>query len=498
MNHWIVAPIILPAVAGALLALVSGRIALERTIGVASTAALLAVAVVLAGIASDGGYTVYALGDWRPPFGIVLVLDRFSALMLLLTAVLALGCLVAAVGATDRRGPLFHALFQFQLMGVNGAFLTGDLFNLFVFFEVLLIASYGLLLHGRTDGRLKAALHYVALNLLGSGLFLVGVAVLYAVTGTLNMADLAMRLPQLGADDAVLARAGGLILLVVFGLKAALFPLALWLPGTYAAASAPVAALFSIMTKVGVYAILRLLITIFGLEAGTLAPLLATALGLAALATMAVAALGLLAAAHLARMAAFLTLLSVGTILAVVVVREPGTLGAALFYLVHSTLASALLFLVVGEVARQRGDDRLRRSGALAQPVAVGSMFLLAAAMIVGVPPFSGFLAKAMLLQASVGSGLRALVWTAILASSLLALLALTRAGVTVFWACRREVAGGATAGVPGLLGSAGLIACLLALMVLAQPVRDYTDGVAAQLRDAQGYASAVLATGGR
>jgi multicomponent K+:H+ antiporter subunit D len=258
-----------------------------------------------------------------------------------------------------------------------------------------------------------------------------------------------------------------------------------------------VAALFAIMTKVGVYAILRLLVTIFGLEAGTLAPLLANALGLAALATMVVAALGTLAATHLGRMAAFLTLLSVGTILAVVVTREPGTLGAALFYLVHSTLASALLFLVVGEIASQRGDDRLRRSGALAQPVLVGALFLLAAAMVVGIPPLSGFLAKAMLLHASVGSGLRAVVWTAILGSSLLALLALTRAGITVFWACRREIPG-SPAGLPGLLGSGALIACLLALMALAQPVKEYTDGVAAQLRDARGYANAVLATGGR
>src|SRR5690606_16477118 len=192
------------------------------------------------------------------PFGIVLVLDRLSALMLALTALLAVPVLWFACRGDDRRGPNFHALFQFQLMGINGAFLTGDLFNLFVFFEVLLIASYALLMHGQGKARAKAGLHYVVLNLAGSSLFLFGLGLMYAATGTLNMADVGRLVSNGAVSSPLLLQVSAALLLIVFALKAAVLPLSFWLPGAYAAASAPVAALFAIMTKIGLYAIWRL------------------------------------------------------------------------------------------------------------------------------------------------------------------------------------------------------------------------------------------------
>lgn len=204
--HLMIAPILLPALAGMLLLLMHRAEGLSRVIGLLATALLVPLSLLLYQQAGGGDIGVYRLGDWPAPFAIVLVLDRLSALMLVLTAVLALPALLYAVRGDDQRGPGFHALFQFQLMGLNGAFLTGDLFNLFVFFEILLIASYGLALHGQGRERVRAGLHYVVLNLIGSSLFLIALALIYGTTGTLNMADFAVRAAGL-APPAQIGRA---------------------------------------------------------------------------------------------------------------------------------------------------------------------------------------------------------------------------------------------------------------------------------------------------
>ena len=323
--------------------------------------------------AASGPLTVYPLGGWQAPFGIVLVVDRLSALMLALTAI-AVPVLWYATAGWDVHGRYFHALFHFQLMGLSGAFVTGDLFNLFVFFEVLLIASYVLLLHGQGCQRFKAGLHYVVLNLVASALFLIGLAVIYGVTGTLNMADLALRVAKLGAQEAVLLKAGAMLLLVVFGLKAAIVPLYLWLPGTYAAASAPVAALFAIMTKVGVYSIIRVHAVILGEGAGHAAMAAAPWLLPIALITTILSVLGALAAHSLARLVSYLTVASVGVILVGVGLFTPAAMSAAMYYMVHSTLVIAALFLLVELVASQRGDaeDKLQPASPVAQPVLLG------------------------------------------------------------------------------------------------------------------------------
>ncbi|MBL8361169.1 MAG: monovalent cation/H+ antiporter subunit D, partial [Rubrivivax sp.] len=343
-GHGVVLSIVGPLVAGALILLLErARSRWAARLGLASTLALLVLAAALVRQADGGAVQPYLLGNWQAPWGIALALDRLAALMLLLTAAVATGALVYAMAGEHARGAHFHSLFQFQLMGLNGAFLTADLFNLFVFFEVLLAASYGLLLHGANRARLQASVHYVTFNLTGSALFLIAVSLLYGVTGTLNMADLAVRLAALPPQDLRLAQAAALMLLVVFAVKAALLPLYFWLPDTYAAASPPVAALFAIMTKVGVYAIARTTTLVFG--GGALAGIATPLLPLLALGTLVLAAIGVLAARRLRALVAYLVVASAGTLLLAVGLGTPGTLAAGLFYLVNSTLVAAAWFL---------------------------------------------------------------------------------------------------------------------------------------------------------
>jgi multicomponent K+:H+ antiporter subunit D len=474
------------------------RLRWRRRISMASVLLGAVMAVGLVVRASSGELMVYRLGEWPAPFGIVLVLDRLSALMVLLTSCVAAPVLWYATGGWDARGRYFHALYQFQLMGLCGAFLTGDLFNLFVFFEVLLIASYVLLLHGLGRERLRMGLHYVVLNLAGSGLFLIGLAMLYAVTGTLNMADMALRVAQLSGDSALIARSAALILLVVFGLKAALVPVYFWLPGTYASASAPVAALFAIMTKVGVYSIIRTHWGIFGLEAGEASLAAQGWLLPLALTSSVLGVLGALSAHTMGRLVAYLTVSSVGTILAGVGLFTPETLSAALYYMLHSTIVIAGLFLLVELMAAQRGEamDRLRPATAVQEPVLLGSMMIFGAASAAGLPPLPGFLGKLMMLESSAALAAQPWVWTVVLGVGFFTIIGLARAGVIVFWHIQPEPSTVAvSSGSSSKLLSATwlLMALTVALAVFASPVKRYTDATALQLRDKAAYADAVL-----
>jgi multicomponent K+:H+ antiporter subunit D len=245
MSHWIIAPVALPALVAALMVIgLRGQLSLQRIASLATILALNAIAVALLWSATQHGPEAYFLGDWPAPFGIVLVLDRLSALMVALLALLGLISTLYAIGSGwDAKGAHFHPLLMFLLMGIGGAFLTGDAFNLFVFFEVLLIASYGLMIHGGGAARTRAGIQYVAFNLVGSSLFLFALALLYGVTGTLNMADLAQKLPTLPEGDTALLRVAAVLLILVFAIKGALVPLQFWLPGTYANSPGVVAAM---------------------------------------------------------------------------------------------------------------------------------------------------------------------------------------------------------------------------------------------------------------
>ncbi|MFN3938202.1 MAG: monovalent cation/H+ antiporter subunit D, partial [Gemmobacter sp.] len=327
MNHLILAPVILPALLAPLIVLAMRHdILLQRVFSTVGTVALLVISAALLWQSATQGPQVYLMGNWQAPFGIVLVLDRLSALLVGLTSVLALGVLIYVIATGwDLRGRHFHALFQFQLMGVNGAFLTGDAFNLFVFFEILLIASYGLMIHAGGPQRLKAGVQYVAYNLAGSTLFLFALGTLYAVTGTLNLADLAVKVPALPEGEDALLRVAGVLLLIVFAVKGALLPLHFWLPATYALAPGPVAALFAIMTKVGAYSIIRFYTLVFGPGLEATGGFFADLLMPAAVATLIVGMVGVLGATGLARMVAFAAVGSMGTLfLSVAPFTTPG------------------------------------------------------------------------------------------------------------------------------------------------------------------------------
>ncbi|MDX1802510.1 MAG: monovalent cation/H+ antiporter subunit D [Alcanivorax sp.] len=492
MSHWIIAPILIPALAGMLLLLeVRERHQLRRVTGLLSASALLAVAVLLWQQAADGSITVYRLGNWAAPFGIVLVLDRLSALMLLLTALLAFPALLYACRGDDRKGANFHGLFQFQLMGINGAFLTGDLFNLFVFFEVLLIASYGLALHGRGRARVKAGLHYVVLNLVGSALFLIALGLIYGTTGTLNMADFAVKAQALSGSDHTLLRVAVLLLWVVFGLKAALFPLYFWLPATYANATAAVAALFAIMTKVGLYAILRVYALAFA--SGPLAGLGRHALWALALTTLVLAAIGALGAKRLGTLVAYLVVMSVGTLLAAFSYGQLQAVGPALYYLLHSTMICAALFLLTDLVARGRGEagDTIAAGPAIPHGGVLAVLFFAAAIAVAGLPPLSGFLGKVALMQAVPVP----LYWALLLLAGLVGVIGLSRAGSSLFWRTLGP-GDGVRPGRQRLLALLLLLAMVLALTLWAQPVLQATASVAGQLQQPQHYIQAVLPGG--
>ncbi|TXH97445.1 MAG: monovalent cation/H+ antiporter subunit D [Pseudomonas sp.] len=498
MKHLIILPILIPLLTGALLLVLPSIERLKRSLSLLAMLSLVPLALGLMLQAGDDQLRLYALGDWRPPFGIVLLLDRLSALMLLTAAVLGSAVVIYALRGDDRLGPRFHALLQFQMLGINGAFLTGDLFNLFVFFEILLIASYALLLHGGGTERVRAGLHYVILNLTGSALFLIALGLIYGISGTLNMADLSQRAAALTGDRVPLLAVGGLLLLLVFALKAALLPLYFWLPRAYAAASAPVAALFAIMTKVGIYAILRVCTLIFGDGAGELAHLAQAWLWPLALATLLVGAIGSLAATSLPALVAYLVLVSAGTLLAAVALGTPEAHAAAIFYLLHSTWVAGALFLLADLIARQRGNKggSLIPGAALEHPVLLGGLFFFAAVSVVGLPPLSGFLGKLLLLQAVPPGGLALAFWSILLLSGLAALVAFSRAGSTLFWRVGTSSLDSAELDGGRLVACLILLACSLLLVSVAAPVLDYVTAAAAQLHDLAPY-RALISGGG-
>lgn len=510
MSHLIIFPVVLPALlAPFILMVIRHHLDLQRIFSVAGSLLLVGIALALTSQASSGEIQVYELGDWPAPFGIVLVLDRLSALMVLLTSVLALCVLLYVIGTDwDKRGRHFHPLFQFQLMGVSGAFLTGDAFNLFVFFEVLLIASYGLMIHGGGATRLRAGVQYVVFNLLGSTLFLFALGTIYAVTGTLNMADIAVRVAELPADDTALIRVGAVLLLLVFSIKAAVLPLHFWLPGSYANAPAPVAALFAIMTKVGAYSIIRIYTLVFGPDLAISAGLAGQWLLPAALITVAVGMIGVLGSRDISRLAVFSAIGSMGTLLVAISLFTPIATGAAIYYIVHSTLATAMMFLVTDLVITRRGAD-LAPAPRMSQNGLIASLFFIAAIAMAGMPPLSGFLGKLMVLQASAESDHQTLIWSVILVFSLVAMVGFARAGSLVFWKTTEAVNGvdeeqdaqedqtHATSPL-AYVAIFGLLAGLAAITIFADPAMRYSNATAQQLFDVDAYKSAVLGEGTR
>ena len=466
-QHLVVAPILLPLLIAALQLLVGEkrrRTALALSIASCVALVLLAAALLLE-VSADGALAaVYRIGDWPARFGIVLVADRLSALMVLLTGVLALALLPFALGRWQHRGGHFQPLLQFLLMGLNGAFLTGDLFNLFVFFEVLLAASYGLALHGSGARRVSAGLHYIAVNLTASMLFLLGVSLIFGVTGTLNMAALAELIPHVPERTRALLHAGAAILGVAFLIKTAMWPLGFWLPRTYAAAAPAVAAMFALMTKVGIYVLLRLGLLLFGDGAGPASAHFGSAWMLwGGVATLVAGSIGMLGARNLGKLAGYNVVVSAGTLLGAIGLQRQAVTTGALAYLVISSLAIAAFFLVVGLLASDGDDDTddmlslepYEQPGeipaneslyaqedesrvVIPAPIAMlGLSFSACAVLLAGLPPLSGFLAKFALLAPMLDDAARGgadALFTLIVAAGFSTVIALCRAGIQIFW----------------------------------------------------------------
>jgi multicomponent K+:H+ antiporter subunit D len=521
-QHLVIVPVLLPLLCGTLLLPIDERRhRFKHLVNAASVLVLVVVSVALAWLADTGfwpqGIGVYLAANWSAPFGIALVADRLSALMLLFTALLAFAAVLYSSMRWGRVGVHFHSLFQFLLMGVNGAFLTHDVFNLFVFFEVMLAASYGLVLHGYTAARLRAGMQYITINLVASLLFLIGVALIYSVAGTLNMADLAARVPLLAGDELALLKAGVTVLGIVFLVKSGIWPLGLWLPTTYAAASPPVAAMLVLLTKVGVYVILRLWLLVFPDGAGAATGFAFDPLLWAGMVTIAFGAAGMLATDSPGRMAGYAAIVSSGTMLAAVGYGQPALVPAALFYLLGSTLAMAAFLLLIELVERVRSPgaalvavtmEAFAIEDTPEQPVGEGIPAALAfvalaftgcALVIAGVPPLSGFVAKFSLFHALLDAGhsstaVRSPAWwlmALIVLSGLAAIIALMRLGVRTFWAAGdlKPPKLEATEVLPiGML----LLACV-ALTIQAGPVLAYLGRTSDDLHRPGKYVDAVL-----
>jgi multicomponent K+:H+ antiporter subunit D len=511
-DHLVALPVALPLAAAALMLLLDERRhALKAAISVAVSAALLAVAVALVARADAAVTQVYALGDWPAPFGIVLVADRLSVLMVLLAAALGLAALVFSLARWHRAGAHFHSLVHFLLAGLNGAFLTGDLFNLFVFFELLLAASYALALHGSGTARVRASLHYIVINLAASLLFLIGVSLMYGVAGTLNLADLAARVPQIAREDRVLLEIGAATLGIAFLVKAGMWPLGFWLPAAYAAAGAPSAALFSILTKVGVYGVARVWLVVFGGTPGS------EFLAWGGMATLVFGMVGLLGSQDLGRIASYSLLVSSGTLLAALGLGGPAATAAAIYYLVASTLGVAALFLLIELVERSRapgadllavtaeafglGDDDepepQEEAGVMipATMAILGLAFACSALLIAGLPPLPGFVAKfallAALLEADPVPGAVWALLALLVLSGLAAVIGLGRAGVRVFWMAEERST--PRVRLIEIAPVAALLAACIALTIAAGPAMHYAHKAAQSLHAPAAYVDEVL-----
>ena len=520
----IIAPILLPLLVAALQLLVGEKSwRAVTTLSIVSCVSLVAISAALLMSVSGAGAlsAVYRIGDWPARFGIVLVADRLSALMVLLSSVLALAVLPAGLARWRHRGGHVESLLQFLLVGLHGAFLTGDLFNLFVFFEVLLAASYGLALHGSGARRVSAGLHYIAVNLTASMLFLLGVSLIFGVTGTLNMAALAELIPTLPEHTRALLHAGAAILGVAFLIKTAMWPLGFWLPRTYAAASPAVAAMFALMTKVGIYVLLRLGLLLFGAGAGPASSHFGSSWMLwGGIATVLAGTIGMLGARDLGKLAGYNVVVSSGTLLGAIGLQLPAVTVGALAYLVISTLAVAAFFLLAGVLVpagEEEVDDALllepyEQTGhpsvvedlyahedesrvVVTAPVALlGLAFLACALLLSGLPPLSGFLAKLALLAPMAGVAAKngALVlFTVIIIAGLCTVIAMGRAGIHVFWLDPErvfpKVRVGETFSILILLGL-----CTLFTVWAAVPLR-YLDATAHQLYAPAAYVDQVL-----
>ena len=503
---WLLPMPVLLALFGAGVSLILGRRPLaQRVLSVTVLSLILVVAAALVFLADTRGPQVLWIGGWSP-LGISLVADRLSALMLLVSALVCLLVLLFSLGQDEeerrRETPIsiYHPTFLALTAGVSNAFLTGDLFNLYVGFEMLLFASFVLLTLGGTGERIRAGTTYVVVSLVSSLLFLVGLAAVYGATGTVNMAQAGLRLAELPLE---VQRVIQLLLLTVFGIKAAVFPLSAWLPDSYPTAPAPVTAVFAgLLTKVGVYAMIRTDTVLFR-DSSMRTPMMVIGI-----LTMVFGILGAIAQSEIKRMLSFTLVSHIGYMVFGIALDTEAGLSAAIFYTAHHIIVQTALFLVAGLIERRGGSTSLNELGGLAaaSPI-LGVLFLVPALNLAGIPPMSGFLGKAGLLQAGIDSGdwLAGIGVAALLATSLLTLFAMAKVWTRAFWQRMPLVENEDGKMVepgqpmqPSMAAVAGvLVAVSLSITVLAGPLFAFTDRAARDTRDG-GYVTAVLPEGVR
>jgi len=484
-------PLVLPlAAAGLSLALHGHRLAQRAVSLVTITSVVVISAVLLARVEQDGP-TAVDVGAWGAPVGITLVLDLFAAMMLLVSAAMVLVVLVYAIGSprTSDQARYFHPVYLVLAAGVSGSFLTGDLFNLFVAFEIMLTASYVLITLGGSHAQVRSGMTYVVISLVASMLFLTGVAFVYAATGTVNLAHLAGRVAEL-PDGIRLALA--LLFLVVFGIKAAIFPLFFWLPDAYPTAPTPVTAIFAgLLTKVGVYAIFRTQTLVFP---GTR---ISTVLLVVACTTMLVGVLGAIAQNDVKRILSFHIVSQIGYMILGLGFFTVAGVAGAIFYIVHHIVVKTTLFLVGGLVEHHAGTGALDRVGGLVRHAPVlAPLFLLPALSLAGLPPFSGFVAKLALVQAGLADEHYVAVGISLLVS-ILTLFSMTKIWGAVFWGEAEDPVHDPDEKrpLPRLMVAPTVALVLVSLAIAggAGPVWRLSERAAAGLLDARPYVEAVL-----
>jgi multicomponent Na+:H+ antiporter subunit D len=517
MTIGVLAPLLIavPLVAAAVGLVVPRSLVAQRALSLGAVAVCLAGSVGLLVLVEAEGTTAVQVGAWAAPYGITLVADLLSTLLLSVAMATALCVLAFAIGqlAPEVEARFFHPLFLVLTAGVAASFLTGDLFNLFVAFEVMLIASYVLLTIVGGRESIRPAMTYVVVSLLASTLFITAVALLYAATGTVNMADLAQRIPELPEQ---LQLAFSLLLLVVFGIKAAIFPLFFWLPDSYPTAPSPITAIFAgLLTKVGVYAIIRSQTVLFGGVGGGQSTLLLTIAGL----TMVVGVLGAIAQDDIKRILSFHIVSQIGYMLLGLGFMTVAGMAGAVLFIVHQIPVKTVLFLVGGLVEKATGTTALDRLGGLVRrmPLA-GILFLLGALSLAGLPPFSGFFGKLALVQAGFAAE-RWVITAVALGGSILTLFSMTKIWAGVFWGepkgprpeeatLRLPAADGTTAVAvladtaedtrlrpPAIMTAAtvALVGVTLAIALLAEPLHQLSLRAGAELVDPSAYIGAVL-----
>lgn len=489
MNVLVPLPVVLPLVGAALSIALAGRVRAQRYLGVTVvTASLAASAVLLARVARDGPAST-SIGGWPSPLGITLVVDLFSALVLVTSLTCVLAVLVYAIGSrrTADGARFFHPVYLVLTAGVAASLVTGDLFNLFVAFEMMLVASYVLITLGGNRDQVRSGMTYVVINLVASTLFITAVGFVYAAAGTVDMAELSVRLPAIpdGVRDAL-----ALLLLVVFGIKAAVFPLFFWLPDSYPTAPTPVTAIFAgLLTKVGVYAIVRTQTLLFPETRPS--ALVLTIAG----ATMIVGVLGAIAQEDMKRILSFHIVSQIGYMVFGLGLFTVAGIAGTIIFLVHQIVVKTTLFLVVGVVEETHGTAALRRLGGLVHEAPlVAGCFLLSALSLAGVPPFSGFVAKLALVEAGIAAESWGIVAVSLL-GSLLTLFSMTKIWNGVFWGTPDEPPAGPAARRPSarvVAPTAALVGVGLAIAVVSGPLYELSRDAAEVLVERDPYVEEV------